>query len=142
MDAHFERRQLILLTLFGLWTAPIKLTLYLLKMSLNTIHFTIFKQFLHNKQLLNLGLLQQITWNLHEIHSSNLFFFPLLVLMLVSTAPLNSASVVYLCFKFKNSVQFSRSVVSDSLRPHESQHTRPPCPSPTPGVHSDSRPSS
>ena len=41
-----------------------------------------------------------------------------------------------------SSVQFSRSVVSDSLRPHESQHTRPPCPSPTPGVHSDSRPSS
>ena len=29
-----------------------------------------------------------------------------------------------------------------TLRPHESQHTRPPCPSPTPGVHSDSRPSS
>ena len=39
-------------------------------------------------------------------------------------------------------VHFSRSVVSDSLRPHESQHTRPPCPSPTPGVHSNSRPSS
>ena len=41
-----------------------------------------------------------------------------------------------------SSVQFSRSVVSNSLRPHESQHARPPCPSPTPGVHSDSRPSS
>ena len=40
------------------------------------------------------------------------------------------------------SVQFSHSVVSDSLQTHESQHTRPPCPSPTPGVHSDSRPSS
>ena len=40
------------------------------------------------------------------------------------------------------SVQFSRSVVSDSLRSHESQHARPPCPSPTPGVHSDSCPSS
>ena len=40
------------------------------------------------------------------------------------------------------SVQFSRSVVSDSLRPQELQHARPPCPSPTPGVHSDSRPSS
>ena len=39
-------------------------------------------------------------------------------------------------------VQFSRSVVSDSLRPHESQHARPPCPSPTPGVYSDSGPSS
>ena len=40
------------------------------------------------------------------------------------------------------SVQFSRSVVSDSLQPHESQHTRPPCPSPSPGVHSNSCPSS
>ena len=38
--------------------------------------------------------------------------------------------------------QFSCSVVSDSLRPHESQHARPPCPSPTPGVHTNSRPSS
>ena len=38
--------------------------------------------------------------------------------------------------------QISCSVVSDSLQPHESQHARPPCPSPTPGVHSDSRPSS
>ena len=41
-----------------------------------------------------------------------------------------------------SSVQFSRSVVSDSLRPHESQHARPPCSSPTPGVYPDSRPSS
>ena len=38
--------------------------------------------------------------------------------------------------------QISHSVVSDSLWPHESQHARPPCPSPTPGVHSDSCPSS
>ena len=38
--------------------------------------------------------------------------------------------------------QISRSVVSDSLRPHESQHARPPCPSPATRVHSDSRPSS
>ena len=41
-----------------------------------------------------------------------------------------------------NSVQFSDSVVSDFLRPHESQDTRPSCPLPTPRVHSDSRPSS
>ena len=40
------------------------------------------------------------------------------------------------------SVQFSCSVVSGSLRPHESQHARPPCPSPSPGVHSNSHPSS
>ena len=39
-----------------------------------------------------------------------------------------------------NSVQFSHSVMSDSLWPHEPQHTRPPCPSPTPGVYPNSRP--
>ena len=39
-----------------------------------------------------------------------------------------------------NSVQFSHSVMSDSLRPHESQYARPPCPSPTPGVYSNSFP--
>ena len=43
---------------------------------------------------------------------------------------------------FNPSVQSSRSVVSDSLRPHELQHARPPCPSPTPGAHSNSCPSS
>ena len=36
------------------------------------------------------------------------------------------------CF---SSVQFSCSVMSDSLQPHQPQHARPPCPSPTPGVH-------
>ena len=49
----------------------------------------------------------------------------------------------YFSFVLKNgisSVQFSHSVMSDSLRPHELQHTRPPCPSPTPGVHSNSHP--
>ena len=41
-----------------------------------------------------------------------------------------------------SSVQFSCSVMSNSLQPHESQHARPPCLSPSPGVHSDSGPSS
>ena len=41
-----------------------------------------------------------------------------------------------------SSVQFSHSVMSDSLWPHELQHARPPCPSPTPGVCSNSCPSS
>ena len=61
-----------------------------------------------------------------------LFFFASFLVVIVST----------LQDYGEDSVQFSRSVVSDSLRPHESQHARPPCPSPTPGVHSDSRPSS
>ena len=55
---------------------------------------------------------------------------------------MNNCGNVIPFVKSFSSVQFSRSVVSNSLRPHESQHARPPCPSPTPGVHSDSRPSS
>ena len=39
-----------------------------------------------------------------------------------------------------SSVQFSCSVVSNSVRPHEPQHARPPCPSPTPGVYTNSCP--
>ena len=50
---------------------------------------------------------------------------------------------IYIVYMYLfSSVQFIRSVVSDSLRPHESQHARPPCPSPFPGVHSNSSPSS
>ena len=44
-------------------------------------------------------------------------------------------------FYLFSSVQFSCSVLSASLRPHELQHARPPCPLSTPGVHSNSRPS-
>ena len=49
---------------------------------------------------------------------------------------------LYLYLVLFSSVQFSRSVVSNSLQPHESQHARLPCPSPSPRVHSDSHPSS
>ena len=61
--------------------------------------------------------------------------------------PLSSSAAAFLYYvpplviQF-SSVQFSHSVVSNSSRPHESQHARPLCPSPTPGVHSNSRPSS
>jgi len=54
---------------------------------------------------------------------------------------LESAIYIYLhtfSDSFPISVQFSRSVMSDSLRPHELQHARPPCPSPTPRVHPNS----
>ena len=46
------------------------------------------------------------------------------------------------CWVDDGSIQFSHSVISDSLRPNESQHPRPPCPSQTPGVYSNSCPSS
>ena len=45
------------------------------------------------------------------------------------------------CIQTTCSVQFSHSVVSDSFRHHGLQHARPPCPSPTPGAYSNSRPS-
>ena len=46
----------------------------------------------------------------------------------------------FFALPYFSSVQFSRSVMSDSLRPHGMQHTRPPCPSPTPGVYPNSCP--
>ena len=61
------------------------------------------------------------------------------------TIHIDSAHGKYLKWRLgqnKHSVQFSHSVVPNSFRPRESQNARPPCPSPTPRVHSDSRPSS
>ena len=59
------------------------------------------------------------------------------------TTSLNQVDVIMVQHIWTSwSDQISCSVVSDSLRTHESQHARPPCPSPTPGVHWDSRPSS
>ena len=51
-------------------------------------------------------------------------------------------SIIFVVLIWNRSHQISRSVLSDSFRCHESQRARPPCPSLTPGVHSDSRPSS
>ena len=62
--------------------------------------------------------------------------------MMRKKAPLTSPCFIWELITTPSSVQFSCSVESDSLRTHESQYTRPPCPSPTPGVHSNSCPSS
>ena len=71
--------------------------------------------------------------------------FWILSIMLLSAwigkYPSDSLGYIHWDFSF-SSVQFSCSVVSDSLRPHEPQHARPPCPSPTPGVHPNPCPSS
>ena len=51
--------------------------------------------------------------------------------------------IIYItAYSLTSSVQFSHSVVSNSLQTHESQHARPPCPSPTPGIYSNSYPMS
>ena len=50
----------------------------------------------------------------------------------------NMKCLIKICWRKCSSIQFSRSIMSDSLQPHESQQARPPCPSPTPRVHSNS----
>ena len=60
----------------------------------------------------------------------------------IKETPLPTLYCWLLTYVCQSVSQFSRSVVSDSLWPHESQHARPPCPSPTPGVYSHSCPSS
>ena len=64
--------------------------------------------------------------------------FTLLVFLKLIKKRNTCSSLLALITLVISSVQFSRSVMSNSLQPHESQHTRPPCPSPTPGVYSNS----
>ena len=85
----------------------------------------------------------------HTLWYTVIFFFFLLNFVILCWDDLPSFKFfVFNQFPFScllcylSSVQFSRSVMSDSLGPHELQHARPPCPSPTPGVHPDSCPSS
>ena len=88
-------------------------------------------------------ILYVYSWNLHVTFSSFcLIQWARLVSVVVTRkCPARNRPLHVSYFVF-SSVQFSHSAVSDSLRPHESQHARPPCPSPTPGVYSNSCPSS
>ena len=76
------------------------------------------------------------------------FPFPLCLYNLPPLSPPSSCSLpclrqpVYCSVQFRSVQWLCHSVLSDSLRPHESQHARPPCPLPTPGVYSNSYPSS
>ena len=76
---------------------------------------------------------------LDPIYSS--ISLPLSRFLSSSLSPLYLQAFEKLHLSFFSSVQFSRSVMSDSLRPHEPQHARPPCPSPTPRVHPNPCPS-
>ena len=80
-------------------------------------------------------LVQHCTNHCPDIIASNRSLQLLLIPLMLLYLSVNKPSQV-------GSVQFSRSVVSNSMRPHESQQARPPCPSPTPGAYSNSCPSS
>ena len=73
---------------------------------------------------------------------SHLYVFPNFTFGLAACVLLLMPLTVCVIAATISSDRFSRSVVSDSLWPHESQHTRPPCPPPTPGVYWNSCPSS
>ena len=62
------------------------------------------------------------------------------ILLIINTVRVKRSLTDLIWLEIISSVQSSSSVVSDSLRPHGLQHTRPPCPSPTPGVYSNSCP--
>ena len=95
-------------------------------------------------------LLQRAVWQHQLIYRCMLFFHPeipfwefeLRTFIITGIAGILSVKWHTQDYLLQHSVQLSRWVVSDSLWPHELQHARRPCPSPTPGVHSDSRPSS
>ena len=97
-------------------------------------------------------ILQRKLWELQSVNTF-LSFHILKNEVIISTVSISSSGILTLLRLYHNSlslssaiiffsVQFSRSVVSNSLQPHESQNARPSCPSPTPGVHSNLRPSS
>ena len=84
-------------------------------------------------------------WNWHnivnELHFNKKTLSPAVIEGMILCSQFCSLSCSsHYCYWHFQSVQFSRSVMSDSLRPHGLQHARPPCPSPTPGVYSNSCP--
>ena len=91
-------------------------------------------------------LLEENIGILNDINQSKILYDPPPRVMEIKTKAkkwdLIKLKSFYTAKKNTSSVQFSCSVMSDSLQPHESQHARPPCPSPSPGVHSNSHPSS
>ena len=130
------------------------IVVFIARKSCNNLHFPDF--FLMTKMGVFQGLLEGSIWpaaSCSITKSSAACSFPAVKghytthngssdFQVIGLAARATASRINLNILQFSSVQFSRSVKSDSLRPHESQHIRPPCPSPTPGVHSDSRPSS
>ena len=79
-----------------------------------------------------LNVMWQVGWEGSLGENEYMYMYSWILLLFT----LNYHNIV--CWLAISSVQFSRSVMSDSLQPHELQHTRPPCPSPTPGVHPNS----
>ena len=106
---------------------------------------SVFKKWMNDLHSLEVILSTLLILGIYFSYKMNLLFFFFSFLPFAWCLRSHSlSSFIHWSLSFSpfSSVQFSRSVVSNSLRPHESQHARPPCPSPTPGVHSDSRPSS
>ena len=88
-------------------------------------------------------LFQSLSFPYFILYSFSIDFFPISFNLLLNSSNVLSSQILnFLTFRSYISVQFSCSVVSYSLWPHRPQHARPPCPSPTPRVYSNSCPPS
>ena len=122
----------------------VHLILFQRSLRLSLVLFILFPLFCYSAVILCHSIFQ-LTYpffclNYSAIGSSSVFFISVIMLFIVdcSLFLLGPSEIFLLSSQSIRSDQISHSVVSDSLRPHESQHARPPCPSPTPRVHSDS----
>ena len=115
------------------------------------VYFFIYWQYIYFKDLIS-SCIQTLAiwWKIYLFNTlclSSLICERRNIIYLIKLPKVLKYIILVTCWKCLlthqiRSDQISRSVVSDSLQPHKSQHARPPCPSPIPGVHSDSRPSS
>ena len=124
------------------WLTPLKLASSLLKiLALRPFSPAVLSPFIpcHSQ---NRSLPGQLALTQSHPHPSSQSSVPAIFSQILSIFTASMTSAMCLSGFSASSVQFSCSVMSDSLWPHELQHARPPCPSPTPGFHSNSRPSS
>ena len=102
------------------------------------MHLTIKKT--NNNQKMGKRSKQTFTQRRHAIAKNHMK--RCLTSLIIIEAQIKTTVRYYLASVTISSAQFSHSVMSDSLQPHESQHARPPCPSPTHGVYPNPCPSS
>jgi hypothetical protein len=116
-----------------MWPDAIILVFWMLsyKLTFSLLSFTFMKRLFSYSSLSAISMVSSayLRW---------LIFLPAIFI----PACASSSPTFHVMYSQFGSAQFSRSVLSDSFQPHECQHARPPCPSASPGVHSNSHPSS
>ena len=136
---------LLCLVLFGLIMNSLPTPRLQKQFSLFLLSFRVFPFMLKSLNCLSLSFLASVVRNeTSSLLSAQIAIFPLSCMKgahppLTDGQPTAATNISFCSKSLKfSSVQFSCSVISDSLQPHELQHARPPCPSPAPRVYSNS----